>query len=118
MMECIVKIADYASLQCKEVHSPGLTESKWGMKIAEVTKTTYDKHTIRLNSDRIFKKRYCVLLQHFSRIIPLIKEHLSKENSPKATIFWARTLVRIGFHEEALNVLPKLTVEMLPESPY
>ena len=57
-----------------------------------------------------------MLLQHIYKLVPQIHQKLIGQN-PKLKIFWSHTLIKLGLHEEAIKVLPRITPEMLPESP-
>ena len=72
MLWCIVKLSEYASPPAKEVNSPGLTENKWAKQIIDNTEDAYSSKTHYLPADRIFRKRYAVLLKHFFKLVPKI----------------------------------------------
>lgn len=116
MLTCIRKLAEYARLPSREVSGHGLIENKWAKSIIANETNSNNPNSEHLNADRIFRNRYAVLLQHIYKLVPQLHQKLIGQN-PKLKVFWSHTLIKLGLHEEAMKVLPRLTVEMLPESP-
>lgn len=104
MLGCIDKLVNYATVPSREVYSHGLSENKWTKQIL----ANSEGPSAVLNADRIFRKRYAILLQRFSSFAPFISQ-LVAEQSPRLAVFWSHTLIKLGHHKEALKALPRLT---------